>query len=256
MYNTLKGMDRYRGFGFRRDWLRYFFDEGDEFWKSDKLGKDQFVGVKVWLKEAEITENNLLTELGSHLAKLGADDIRTWAIMWTNLAYNSTIVKWYILNTDFNVRYEHSQLINMLSDDYSERTRLNALRSLEKTFEESPIGEELGSGICDFKGRSILGVTRIGWQKPDDITLLYSLYKFAEKMDGYYSFTLSGLADDNPNRVGISPAKLFGVDQDDLKRILQGLAFAYPDYIKVAFSKDLACFQHLWESYSSLVFFR
>jgi phosphoadenosine phosphosulfate reductase len=236
---TLKGMDRYHHFGFRKEWLSYFFEMLDNFWHSDKLGSLQFGGFRVWLKESEIILNNSLSELGSILVKLGSDDIRTWAIIWTNLAYRSTIIKWFVLNTDYNTRYEPSELMSMLGDDYSQSTRKNAITSLFETLKSSPIGRELGNGICDFKGKAVIGVTRTGWQTPDDITLLYSLYKFAEKMNGHYSFTISELVSDNPDRMGVSPTKLFGISPDDLKRILQGLAFIYSDYIKVAFNKDL-----------------
>lgn len=236
---NLKGMNRYQTFGFQKNWLKYYLQSSDDFFKSDKLGNRQFDSFRVWLKESEIAEKNNLTEVGEVVAQLGADDIRTWAIIWTNLAYNSTIVRWYVLNTEYNKRNENSQLITMLGDDYSLRTRKNALRSLIKTFEESPIGQELGNGLCEHKGKTFISVSKVPWQEPDDIVLLYSLYKFAERMNGYYSFTLSELANDTPEREGISPIKLFGISQDDLKRVLQGLSFPYSQYIRVAFSKDL-----------------
>jgi phosphoadenosine phosphosulfate reductase len=58
-------------------------------------------------------------------------------------------------------------------------------------------------------------------------------------MDNYHSFTLSDLLDDSDERVGLSPAILFGIDRTVLQPILQGLAHNFSDYIRVNFNKDL-----------------
>jgi phosphoadenosine phosphosulfate reductase len=68
---------------------------------------------------------------------------------------------------------------------------------------------------------------------------LYSLYKFAEKSDGYYSFTLSYLCNNEIERTGISPTQIFGIDSKMMKDKLQNLATDYKDFITVSFSKDL-----------------
>lgn len=44
------------------------------------MGKYMLIGFKVWLKESGITNNNALTELGSHLKGLGSDSPLTWSI--------------------------------------------------------------------------------------------------------------------------------------------------------------------------------
>ena len=71
------------------------------------------------------------------------------------------------------------------------------------------------------------------------MVILYSLYKFAEVSEGYYSFTLTDLMNDNAERLGISPAQIFGLDREMLKRLIQGLAWEYREFISVAFNKDL-----------------
>ena len=38
----------------------------------------------------------------------------TWAIIWTNLVYKSTIVKWYMLNEPAGENYGKNDLIYML----------------------------------------------------------------------------------------------------------------------------------------------
>ncbi|KWT75633.1 phosphoadenosine phosphosulfate reductase family protein [Candidatus Magnetominusculus xianensis] len=237
---SLKGIDRYRHFGFRKEWLEYFIDLGnDKFWSCGKLGKYQFDGFKVWLKESGITSSNSITPLGTEIVRLGANDIRGWAIIFNNLVYSSTIVRWYVQSIDFGIEYKIIDIITMLGDNHSISTRENAVMSLKETFKTSPIGIELGVGVYELKGKAIMAVTRTAWREPDPVVILYSLYKFAEAGDGYYSFTLTELINDNRQRAGISPARIFGIGKDQLKQIVQGLAIDYPDFIGAAFNKDL-----------------
>ncbi len=236
---NLKGINRYQHFGFRKVWLSYFFEEKDDFWKCGKLGKYQFDGFKVWLKEAEITSNNMFNDLAAKLEQIGIDDIKVWAVIFNNIAYNSTIVKWYVQNIKFNMTYDTNSIVTLLGDTQSISTRENAVTSLKETFRYSPIGTDLEVGICDIKGKSVVSVTRTAWDNPDPLIILYSLYKFAEKSDGYYSFTLSYLCDNTIERIGISPTQLFGIDRETMKDKLQSLATDYKDFISVSFNKDL-----------------
>ena len=50
---------------------------------------------------------------------------------------------------------------------------------------------------------------------------------------------MSSLLDDSIERDGISPSKIFGIDANHLKSILNGLSINYPEYINVSFSLDL-----------------
>ncbi len=236
---SLKGINRYQHFGFRSEWLSYYIELGDSFWSCDKLGKYQFDGFKVWLKEAEITKNNSVSEFGKEIFRLDVNDIRTWALILNNLVYHSTIVKWYVQNVEFGFKYPIEDIITLLGEEHSVSTRENAITSMKETFKFSPIGIELGLGNYETKGKTILAVTRTGWDDPDAQVILYSLFKFAEVSEGYYSFTLTDLMNDNSEREGISPAQIFGLDRDVLMQKIQGLALDYPDFITVAFNKDL-----------------
>lgn len=239
MNHDLKGINRYNHFGFRKVWLQYFFEYKDEFWGCGKLGKYQFDGFKVWLKEAELTDNNLFNQKSQILSLYGIDDIRVWAVIFNNLAYNSTIVGWYIKNIQFGVKYDTKTIITMLGDNLSVSSRENAVTSLKETFRYSPIGNEIGAGICELKGNQVVSITRMSWRNPDPLVVLYSLFKFAEKCDGYYSFTLSYLCDEGIERNGISPSTIFGLEKDVLKAKIQNLATDYKEFISATFSKDL-----------------
>ncbi len=237
--NNLKGMNRYQHFGFRKEWLQYLGELGEDFWASDKLGNRQFDAFRVWLKEAGILENNRISSLGSKLLSLGSDSLLTWGVIAANLAYNSTIFRWYVRNVDFGVMYAVSDLVTMLGDDHSESTRKNAITSLVETFKRSPIGTEVGCGVCEFRGKQVVSVQRNRMRQIDERLLLYTLYVFAEKMDGYHSFTLAELMNDSEGRSGIGPGWLFGLDRESLEKCLLGLSLSHPNAIRVDFSKDL-----------------
>ena len=103
----------------------------------------------------------------------------------------------------------------------------------------SPIGEELGQGICKVKGNAVVSIMRTAWQNPEPLVILYSLYQFAEHGENLYSFTLTDLLDDSDEREALSPKILFGLDEEILRPLLQGLANDYPDYIRVDFNKGI-----------------
>ena len=234
-----KNINRYQNFGFRQDWLKLYFELQDNFWKNEQLGKYMFVSARTWFKEAEITLNNAISELGTTLCNIGSEADFTWAVVYINLAYNSPIFNWYIKKVNFYDKTTIEDIALLLGDNFSETTKKNALSSLKETLKTSPIGVDLGQGDCEMKGKTVVAVTRGTWQSPEPLAILYSLYKFAEKSDMYYNFTLSDLLDDSDERIGLSPNILFGIDKAALKPMLQGLAHDYTDYIKVTFNKDL-----------------
>lgn len=236
---SAKNINRYQNFGFRKEWLDLYFETNDDFWTNDRMGKYMLVGFKVWLKEAGITDNNALTDLGKALKKLSSDSTITWGIIYSNLCYNSPIINWYAKNIEYNCTYKANDLPLLLGEDYSETTKKNALSSLKETLRYSPIGSGLGQGECEIKGKQVVSIIKTGWQNPEPIVILYTLYKFAENMDSLYSFTLSDLVDDREERAALSPSAIFGISKDELRPILQGLANNFPKYITVDFNKGI-----------------
>ena len=103
------------------EFLEHFFELKNDCWNSKVLGNRQYDALRVWLKEAEIIEasprsnkNGQLTALAEKLIKLGPYNPFTWAVIWTNLAYNSTIVKWYVLYVPMEKLISKPELIDML----------------------------------------------------------------------------------------------------------------------------------------------
>ena len=245
----LKGMNRYQHFGFRISWLEHFFDLENDCWSSKEYGNRQYDALKVYLKESEIiqsdpssNQNGQITELGNKLIQIGAYHPFTWAAIWTNLAYNSTLVKWYLLNVPKGEIYEKSELVDMIDDIYSVSTRTNAITSLAETFVNSPIGSSLEMGIPIQSGNSYK-FNKQGWTTPDGRAILYALYRYAEKLGGHYNTTLKELKNIRYNRptdfIGMDPVTIFALDEDAFKEMLRQLANEYPDFIKIAFVADL-----------------
>lgn len=238
---SYKNIDRYKNFGLRQDWIEILFEDAQNFWTNDRMGTHMFKSFEKWGKEACIIgQNNLVLPITQRFMQLGADSSLLWGYILVNLSYNSSIFNWFIKNTQINVEYQSSDLQIMLGDDYSETTKKNALSALKDTIKSSPIGWLLGQGECEMKGKVIVSLKRTGWQDPEPLLVLYSLYLFAEHFDGgNYTFTLSSLFDDSEDREALSPKIIFGTPEQTLKSIMQGLANNYPDYISVDFNKDI-----------------
>ena len=233
--------DQYRNFGFRQSFLEHFVSEGIQCFNMKQLGKDQYTALRRWLFESGVLSSSdklkaTITPLGEKIIELGPYNPLTWAILWSNLAYDSVVTRYYCLNAEIGAVYDKNDISDMLNDTYSQTTRDNATSALTSTFRDSPIGANLGQGIPISK----TGYLRDGWQELDGVILLYSLYLFAEHT-GRYSLTLTELikAHDNPEGNGVNPGDIFGLDNKKLRECIQGLALTFPEYIRVSFINDL-----------------
>lgn len=255
---NLKGMNRYQTFGLRRPWLEHFFANKENCFTMGTLGNRQYDSLKVWLRESGLLtaagkgdKSGVTTPLFDKLQAMGGGNPLTWAIIWTNLAYNSIIVKWYMLNAPAGEVYEKNDLIFLLGDDYSKSTRDNAVTALLETFRHSPIGTVLKQGIPIPSGNSYK-FSKQGWNTPDAVAILYALYMWAEAT-GRYTFTLSQMAAARGNfdAKGVDPVSVFGINPDRFKDILQDIALQFDKYIRTTFVADLDNVQ-LFPEYKSI----
>ncbi|KJR47496.1 PUA-PAPS reductase like fusion [Desulfosporosinus sp. I2] len=242
----LKGMNRYQHFGFRKGWLEHYFQNKGDCFTMGQLGTRQYDALKVWVKESGLMtaankgeKSGSPTALCEKLEPIGPFNPFTWAVIWANLAYHSTIVKWYMLKVPAGETYEKSDLVFMLGDDYSPSTRDNAVTALLETLRHSPIGANLKQGIPVTVGKSYKFIKQ-GWETPDAIAILYALYLWAEAT-GRYTLTLAQLeqARENDASIGMDPVVIFGLNPAAFKDILQELALHYDKYIRVSFVADL-----------------
>lgn len=237
---NLKKISAYRNFGLRMEWVKIFFESPKDFWTVGRLGKDMFYSFDVWGRESRLINNDKTPSVEiEKFASLGADSLKVWGYVFVNLAYNSNLINLFIKSCGFDESHDNNLLMEMFGSRYSDTTKKNALKALKATLRYSPIGEELGQGICERKGNAVISITRTAWQNPEPLVILYSLYQFAEHAESLYSFTLTELLDDTNEREALSPKILFGLDEEVLRPLLQGLAIDYPKFIRVEFNKGI-----------------
>ena len=107
-----------------------------------------------------------------------------------------------------------------------------------KHFSELPFAS-IGFGSVIGKDKEGYILSRNRWKNPDSRVILYSLYKFAEECKDYYQFTLTRLLDHTIDSNGVSPTEIFGIEREDMEKILTGLTINYPDFIHASFTLGL-----------------
>ena len=159
-----KGFSSYKTFGIRKGWLEEFFRDPEKWWTENTLGPVQFEAMRKWLSDAEIIDSKRarVTETGKILREIGADDLFTWAVIWTNLAKNSSLISWYVNNLEWGKTYTREELLELMGDNLSLATRKNGLQSLVELFRDTPLGEDLGVEIPEFKGRKCVAIYKKG----------------------------------------------------------------------------------------------
>lgn len=221
------------------EWVRNFFNKGNDFWESSGLGPNQIPMFKRFLREAGLIDNqNKTTDLYDIALKLGWENNTVWGLIVANLAYN-TQFKWYINTFDIGYYYERDKVSELLVAEGVSKNDATSIINSYKRFCELPIGTGIGWGSVSEKGRHIDSLVRTKCYIPNKIVVLYSLYRFAEKCNDYREFTLAWLMNDGIDRDGVSPTRIFGLDYEETKSILLGLSAKYPDYIDAAFTNDL-----------------
>lgn len=263
----MKGIDRYYSFGIRKKWIElYFKDKGDVvFWKTDGHGdvpnkkKDAFAH---FLEDAGIASYDkkvvgdkyvkyVPTYFANVLFDLGSDSLSSWALMLCNLAYTSEF-NWFIKNISKNevttMDGMKELLAEVMENDIKGLGKRNIADAFKNILIQTPLGEEIGLGKADYIEKITVAGTanitlrsfyRSEWKNPVPLVILYSLYKFAEACGDYYQFTLSRLLNHDIDSNGVSPTEIFGIERDQMEKLLNGLSINYPDFINASFTLDL-----------------
>ncbi len=263
----MAGLDRYFSFGVREQWLEtYINDEGKaDFWLSDGNGqvankkKDAFknfvddAGIVMFDKTAEGDKYTkcVPTKFAETIFRMGAYDERIWSLILCNLVYTPAY-NWFVHNLQMGVSYSAEAIKDMLGlimeNDTKGLGRRNIVDALKIVMAKTPLGKQHIFANCDIEekttasGNEIIKMnsfTRCKWDDVNPEVVLYSLYKFAENCGEYYQFTLATLLDDEIERDGVSPTKIFGIEKEEMIRILNGLTINYPDFISASFTLDL-----------------
>src|SRR3990172_1796012 len=232
---NMKGLNRYQEFGMRKEWLIEFFNDTDNWWHQNKLGNRQFEAMRVWLREAEIINQNKITELGIKLKIFTADSFLTWAAIWTNLARNSALINWYLKHIEWKGIHTKNAFIELLDKRLSLSSRQNSITSLVGILRDTPLGKDMGLGEIQKAEQRSVSINKRGWDTPHILAVLYSLYRYAEKVETH-NLTLSELYTEEAPE---GPYVLFGISKDELANILRGLASRYETWISVELIRDL-----------------
>ena len=112
-------------------------------------------------------------------------------------------------------------------------------KSIAKAYKRivgTPIGTVLKFGYVTDENDMVRTKCSIS----DSRVVLYALYRFAEKCNLDKEFHISYLYDEDVERDGVSPVRIFGLcEEEELKSILLGLSSAYPEFINATFTNDL-----------------
>lgn len=244
---TLKGINRYLSVGVDASWIKEFL-KNQEFEPGNRK-TDVMYGM---MNDAGMTSNKKLTPFGEFVRSLDIEDASTWALILCNLAY-SPAFGWYIKNIPFSTRYTEAQLLLDMGEDSSKKdggkkARGEFWNGFKTILDTNGAFKEIGLGVPEIESKenkngeikkSMISIVRFPWQTPNPLVVLYSLYKFAEACGDYYQFTLSRLLNHDIESDGISPTEIFGLDRDQMEKLLNGLSINYADFINASFTLDL-----------------
>ena len=157
--------------------------------------------------------------------------------MLANLAYTPQ-VNWAVKRLHINEAYGKDYALSLLVADGAKESWVKDIWSSFSRLADLPLGT-VGFGYPSKEKGRMVAITRMPWQNPNPLVILYSLYKFAEACGDYYQFTLSRLLNHDIESDGVSPTEIFGLDRNQMEKILNGLTINYPDFINASFTLDL-----------------
>ncbi len=222
----------------KMEWMKDFVELKEDFELKCKYNKPMVSMFKRFLRDAGITcANNSFAPLASILFSHGVENDVVWALMFDNLAY-APQVGWLIDNLQFNTCYTQTEIKDTLSSYITSKTGPSNITNSYKKMSELPLAN-VGFGRVISNSKDGFGFIRSPWQNPDPRVILYSLFKFAEACGGYYQFTLGRLLNHDIDSDGVSPTQIFGLDREQMEKILTGLSINYPEFINASFTHDL-----------------
>ncbi len=236
----LKGLNIFNTHAPKPEWIKFFFDKGNDFFSLNQMGAPQVKSFKHFLLDSEmINSTNLKVSKTFNLVKkIGVNATTTWGIILINLTYNNKQIRWYVDNMPIGQTFSAKEIKDKLISMEISTTNASHITSAFKRLCEIPLGTELNFGTTTSDGKNLSTLTRTKAKVDDGRVVLYALYKFAEASDGWYQFNLSRLMSDSDS-AGVSPSKIFGIDREEMQQFLNGLSANYPDFISATFTHDL-----------------
>ena len=237
--NMKKSLNSFADHAPKNEWFESFFELKERFFTEHSLGPMMYDMFRRFLKDAGLQERNHFTDFAELVSTLGWKTPSSLGLMLVNLAYRNPQFEWYINNMDVNTTYERAKVEDMLT---ALDVKPKDAKSIVKAFKRiaaTPFGTSLH--FCYYGDDDTL--TRNECVLNDNRVLLYALYVFAEKCSIGNEFSLAYLFDDTIERAGVSPVKIFGLQDDEqssgIRARLMGLSATYPQFINATFTHDL-----------------
>ena len=232
----MKSLNSFADHAPKRDWLVSFFDLKEDFFTEHTLGPMMYDMFRRFLKDAGLNEKNHFTDFAQLVSDIGWETDVALGLIMINLAYENPQIAWYISNMDIGYYYERSQIEEMLiANDVKPKDSKSIVKAYKRIM-DTPFGSNLNFGYVTDDDDMV----RSKWSISDNRVLLYALYKFVEKCNLDKEFHLSYLYDEDIERDGVSPVRMFGLyDKDEMISKLLGLSSAYPEFINATFTNDL-----------------
>lgn len=231
----MKSLNSFADHAPKRDWLVSFFELKEDFFTEHTLGPMMFDMFRRFLKDAGLNEKNHFTEFAELIDNLGWESETALGLMLTNLAMDNPQIAWYINNMDIGIFYDRSNIEEkLIALDVKPKDAKSIVKAYKRIV-ETPFGTTLNFGyVMDDD------LVRTKCTIDDNRVVLYALYRFMEKCNLDKEFHVSYLYDEDVERDGVSPVRIFGLyDEEELKSILLGLSATYPDFINATFTNDL-----------------
>lgn len=235
--SATKSLNCYSHHAPKMDWFTQYFSLKNDFDDNHSLGSQMYSFFKRFLRDAELLDASGFSYTAQVIDSLGLDNDCSWALMLANLAYTPQ-VNWAVKRLHINEAYGKDYALSLLVADGAKESWVKDIWSSFSRLADLPPGT-VGFGYPSKEKGRMVAITRMSWQNPNPLVILYSLYKFAEACGDYHQFTLSRLLNHDIESDGVSPTEIFGLDRNQMEKILNGLTINYPDFINASFTLDL-----------------
>lgn len=233
--SPMKSLNSFADHAPKPEWLRAFFELKEAFFLEHTLGPMMFDMFRRFLKDASLNEKNHFTPFAHLISQIGWETDTAQGLILINLVSENPQMEWYVKNLDIGRAYARQVVEAMLTAVDVKPKDSKSIAKSYKRLVATPLGTNLHWGFVSDVG----DIVRTKCSVSDPRVVLYGLFKFAEKCNDYKEFTLATLLNDNIDRDGISPARIFGLDREDMTPLLLGLSAKYPEFITASFTHDL-----------------
>ncbi len=231
----MKSLNSFADHAPKTEWLCSFFELKEAFFSEHTLGPMMYDMFRRFLRDASLNEKDHVTSFAKLISQIGWETDTAQGLILSNLVVENPQMRWYTNNFDVGRTYVRKTVEDMLTAVDVKPKDAKSIYKSYKRLVETPLGTSLHWGFTTNED----DLVRTKCSVSDQRVVLYGLFKFAEKCNDYKEFTLATLLNENIDRDGISPARIFGLARDDMTPLLLGLSKKYPEFITASFTHDL-----------------